>query len=84
MAKTYAEQLAETEARLDAWVKAETSIASTGQSYSFSDGDTRRELTRAKLKEVHAMVVYLQGRVYRLERLVAGTGAPRIMHMRGI
>lgn len=84
MAKTYAEQLAETETRLAKWIAAVDRVADTGQSYSFTDGDTRRELTRASLKDAQAMVISLQNKVYRLERLAAGATTGNIVHMRGI
>lgn len=84
MAKTYAEQLTETETRLAKWIAAVDRVADTGQSYSFTDGDTRRELTRASLKDAQAMVTSLQNKVYRLERLAAGATTGNIVHMRGI
>lgn len=55
--------LATADARLQAYLAAETGVLS-GQSVRFADG---RELTRADLREIREGIVFWQGQVDRLD-----------------
>jgi hypothetical protein len=82
---TYTEQLEKAESRLVVWEEAEDRIAVSGQSYSFNDGDLKREMTRANLPEVHSMVVMLTNKISRLEKLIRNNGrSGNISHARGV
>jgi len=81
---TYAEQLEKAEKKLVIWEEAEEKIAVSGQSYSFDDGDLRRQMTRADLSEVHNMVIFLTNKIAKLERLIAKGTSGNIVHARGV
>jgi hypothetical protein len=60
--------LADAEAKLQLWMTAETSLA-TSQSYTIEDGSgNRRQLTRADLSEVRKAIEYWNSKVVGLTR----------------
>jgi len=81
---TNTEQLAKAEERLIIWEAAEERIAVSGKSYSFNDGDLTRQVSRADLKEVHQMVIYLTNKIEKLERVISTGKSGNILHARGV
>lgn len=68
--------LAQAQAKLDMWMAAEDSLA-TSQSYEMSDGTSSRKLTRANLEEVRESIIYWDSVVKRLDPSAAGRGRTR-------
>lgn len=65
--------LAQAQAKLDAWLDAETAIAERGQNYSIAG----RTLSRANLSEVRESIDYWNKKVETLSASAAGTRGPR-------
>lgn len=64
--------LAQAQAQLDAWLAADSKVA-TGQSYEIAG----RKLTRANAGEITSKIDYWNGKVVQLSNSVAGRGRSR-------
>jgi len=53
---------------LDAWIKAELAVATTGQSYTINTGGGSRSLTRANISEIRQQINFWRGEVSKLQR----------------
>lgn len=70
--------LEQAEAKLALWLDAEEKLA-VSQSYAIDVDGSRRELTRADLKEVAARIEFWSGKVAALARRAAGRSNTRII-----
>lgn len=68
--------LADAEAKLALWMAAEERLA-VSQSYSIDVDGSRRELTRADLREVAARISFWDGKVAQLRRRASGRSNTR-------
>lgn len=68
--------LAQAEAKLSLWMQAEESLA-VSQSYSIEVDGSRRELTRADLKEVSSRIEYWNAKVIQFSRRASGRSNSR-------
>ena len=67
------------QARLDAYLAAETKILS-GQEYMIGQGETARRLRRADLAEVRAEIASLSDKIEAIDN--AAAGKRRVLYMR--
>lgn len=70
--------LAQAEAKLTLWMTAEESLA-TSQSYEIDVDGSRRQLTRANLKEVAERITFWNGKVRDLTRSASGRSRTRYL-----